>query len=71
MPSAAKYLPRITSLSVSGMVMRSSRVPERFSSAMARMVTSGMTSTESASGRHTSPSNMRAIEARFTCQKPP
>ena len=61
-------LPRMTSLSFTGIVMRSSMVPTRFSSESERIVKSGIVRKQSASGRA---SNMRVMEARSTCQKPP
>lgn len=61
-------LPSTTSLSFTGKVMSISRVPLRFSSAMSRIVTTGMTSIASPAGTN---SNSGCIVARSSCQNPP
>ncbi len=45
-------LPRMTSLSRTGIVMRSSKVPEPLSAAMGRIVTAGTTKTHISHGRY-------------------
>ena len=66
--SAPKYLPRMTSLSFTGIVMSSSIVPTRFSSASERIVKSGRSARQSAGGIDVEHARM---VARSTCQKPP
>ncbi len=61
-------MPRITSESRTGMVMRSSRVPEPFSAASDFMVTAGMTKRLISGGRYT---NIWSIVARSISQKLP
>jgi hypothetical protein len=66
--SAARYLPKISSISVMGFVNRSSRVPCFFSSEKLRIVIAGINTTKSTSWIKKLPKNS-LIEAILTWKK--